>query len=127
MEDLTTIRFSDNLKNNTKSAVCDNTSATLSLTKTSTCLEHNKNTNGDTTEKDIITAANITKRNLNTDFFTILLLVYHMVQWIKVTRTHGQSHQEEDEYQYIYKLKQQFPNRLETSSKSVDLEYNFTM
>ena len=98
MEDLTTIRFSDNLKNNTKSAVCDNNSATLSLTKTSTCLEHNKSNDGDTTEKDIITAANITKRNLNTDFFTILLLVYHMVQWIKVTRTHGQSHQEEDEY-----------------------------
>jgi len=98
MEDLTRIRFSDNLKNNTKSAVCDNNSATLSLTKTSTCLEHNKNTNGDTTEKDIITANNITKRNLNTDFFTILLLVYHMVQWMKVTRTHGQSHQEEDEY-----------------------------
>ena len=96
MEDLTTLTFSDNLKNNTKSAVCDNNSATLSLTKTSTCLQHNKN-NDDTAEKGIITA-NITKRNLNTDFFTILLLVYHMVQWIKVTRTHGQSHQEEDEY-----------------------------
>merc|ERR1712018_561065 len=84
MEDLTTLRFSDNLKNNTKSAVCDNNSATLSLTKTSTCLQNNKNAG--------------TKRNLNTDFFTILLLVYHMVQWIKVTRTRGQSHQDDDEY-----------------------------
>ena len=91
MEDLTTLRFStttttsDNLKNKAKSAVCDNNSATLSLSKTSTCLQHSPNSGP-------------SKRNLQTDFFITLLLVYHMVQWIKVTRTNGQSHQEDDEY-----------------------------
>ena len=96
MEDLTTLRFSttttnsDNLKNKAKSAVCDNNSATLSLNKTSlspdTCLQHSPN------------SVQRSKRNLQTDFFITLLLVYHMVQWIKVTRTNGQSHQEDDEY-----------------------------
>ena len=93
MEDLTTLRFStttttasDNLKNKAKSAVCDNNSATLSLSKTSTCIQHSPNNSGQS------------KRNLQTDFFITLLLVYHMVQWIKVTRTNGQSHQEDDEY-----------------------------
>jgi len=91
MEDLTTLRFSttttasENLKNKAKSAVCDNNSATLSLSKTSTCLQHSPNSGQ-------------SKRNLQTDFFITLLLVYHMVQWIKVTRTNGQSHQEDDEY-----------------------------
>lgn len=37
-------------------------------------------------------------RNLNSDFFTILLIVYHMVQWIKVTRTYGQSQQQDEDY-----------------------------
>ena len=87
MEDLT-LRFSENLTKNTKtksaaaSVCCDNDSAaTLSLNQTKTKCN------------------NISvKRNLNTDFFTILLLVYHMVQWIKVTRTNGQSHQDDEEY-----------------------------
>lgn len=38
------------------------------------------------------------RRNLKCDFVTILIVVYHMVQWIKVTQTQGQSRQQEDEY-----------------------------
>merc|ERR1712242_118572 len=36
-------------------------------------------------------------RNLHHDFFTILLLTYHMVQWMKVTSTRGQSYQEDED------------------------------
>ena len=82
MEDLTTLTItstnSDHLKNNNKSAVCDNNvnNGFKSLNKTSTCLQD-------------VNAGH--KRNLHTDFFTILLLVYHMVQWLKVTNTNGVS------------------------------------
>merc|ERR1712223_2289185 len=37
------------------------------------------------------------RRNLHHDFFTILLLTYHMVQWMKVTSTRGQSYQEDED------------------------------
>ena len=30
-------------------------------------------------------------RNVQSDLFTILLLIYHMVQWMKVNKTIGQS------------------------------------
>ena len=87
MEDLT-LRFSENLTKNTKTksaetVCCDKNSATtLSLNNNQTkCISNST-----------------MKRNLNTDFFTILLLVYHMVQWFKVTRTNGQSHQDDEEY-----------------------------
>ena len=36
------------------------------------------------------------KRNLPCDFFSILIIFYHMVQWLKVTNTQGQSYQEDD-------------------------------
>ena len=35
-------------------------------------------------------------RKIGSDFFTILIIVYHMVQWIKVNRSQGQSYQDED-------------------------------
>ena len=36
------------------------------------------------------------KRNVQSDIFTILLLIYHMVQWMKIRRTIGQSEEELD-------------------------------
>ena len=36
------------------------------------------------------------RRNLPCDFFSILIIFYHMVQWLKVTNTQGQSYQEDD-------------------------------
>ena len=38
-----------------------------------------------------------TQRSLGSEIFTILIIVYHMVQWIKVNRNLGQSFQQEDE------------------------------
>ena len=38
-------------------------------------------------------------RNLYYDLFTVLLLTYHMVQWMKVTTTQGQSYQDDEDYQ----------------------------
>ena len=37
------------------------------------------------------------RRNFHYDFFTILLLTYHMVQWMKVTSTRGQSYQDDED------------------------------
>ena len=42
-------------------------------------------------------ASSTRRRNLHHDFFTILLLTYHMVQWMKVTSTRGQSYQEDED------------------------------
>ena len=35
-------------------------------------------------------------RSLGNDLFTILIIVYHMVQWLKVTRIENHSCQDED-------------------------------
>ena len=38
----------------------------------------------------------VVKRQLKSDFFIMMLIIYHMVQWIKVNRSSGS--QSEDEY-----------------------------
>ena len=55
-----------------KSLNCDQQSVLVKPTKSKTC------------------------RKIGSDFLTILIIVYHMVQWIKVNQSQGQSYQDED-------------------------------
>ena len=59
------------------------------------CTTNNKTTTlCDSTTNQIKTAT--TQRCLGSEIFTILIIVYHMVQWIKVNRNLGQQDDEED-------------------------------
>ena len=51
--------------------------------------------NCDTTKKSQIVSKR-PNRNVFSDLFTILILIYHMAEWIKVNRTSGQSQQDDD-------------------------------
>jgi len=71
------------------------------LKSTTSCNTTNNNNNKSTTTlcdpstTQIKTITN--QRSLGSEIFTILIIVYHMVQWIKVNRNLGQSFQQEDE------------------------------
>ena len=73
---------------------------TLKSTTTSCNTTNNNNNKSTTTLCDPSTTqikTIITQRSLGSEIFTILIIVYHMVQWIKVNRNLGQSFQQEDE------------------------------
>ena len=61
--------------------------------KTTTLCDSSNNT----TTQIIKTSSGTHQRSLGSEIFTILIIVYHMVQWIKVNRNLGQSYQEDEE------------------------------
>ena len=83
MEDDIEHNFEENLKSL-------KTSCTTTTNKTTTLC--------DSSTTQIKTATQ--QRCLGSEIFTILIIVYHMVQWIKVNRNLGQSYQQDEEEDY---------------------------
>ena len=74
------------------------------LKSTTSCNTTNNNNNKSTTTLCDPSTTQIktitTQRSLGSEIFTILIIVYHMVQWIKVNRNLGQSYQQDEEEDY---------------------------
>ena len=86
MEDSIVEHNFENLKTLKSTTSCNTTSNNNNKSTTTLC-------DPSTTQIKTIT----TQRSLGSEIFTILIIVYHMVQWIKVNRNLGQSFQQEDE------------------------------
>ena len=88
MEDSIVEHNFENLKTLKSTTSCNTTNNNNNINKSTTTL-----CDPSTTQIKTIT----TQRSLGSEIFTILIIVYHMVQWIKVNRNLGQSFQQEDE------------------------------